>query len=50
MREKIISVTLVYPDNMEELKRRKARAEARIITNKLSCEQIQVLLEKLKET
>ncbi len=49
MREKIISVTVVYPDNMGELKRRKARAEARIITDRLNCEQIDVLLEKLKE-
>lgn len=48
MREKIISVTLVYPDNMEELKRRKARAEARIIASRLSLEQIQLLLEKLE--
>jgi hypothetical protein len=50
MREKIISVTVVYPDNMEELKRRKARAEARIVRNRLTCEQIDLLLKRFEET
>lgn len=49
MREKVISVTVVYPDDIEELKRRKAKAEVRIITNGLNCEQIDLLIKKLKE-